>query len=253
MMAGLVGSLIVVAAFAVSNAGATSTTTSTSRSQREAVVFVTDLSTGLTGLDKGFYQAIGLADSAVSWAALAPNYNVVTTVQNGSATLTGLVNALRTATSHPNTTAVDLIFSTHGANHAMVFADGTHSSATVASAIVNGLTPAERAKLRIVYSTACFGASHRGDWLTAGFKAASGAVGIHADALTSFPAFLASWVAGANFSTAVDASNGADPLHVSDNLAKAYYTLQGRPDLAAQVNSFRLKSGNTALSIGAMS
>ena len=56
-----------------------------------------------------------------------------------------------------------------------------------------GLTLADRAKLRMVFSTACFGASHRMAWREAGFKTVSGSREIYADSASSYLPFLSSW------------------------------------------------------------
>src|SRR5437773_6751840 len=110
---------------------------------------------------------------------------------------------------------------------------------TITADISSHLTPTKRAKLRIVSSTARFGATHRTAWLNSGFKAASGSTGIYSDSATSYPAFLAAWIIEAKFSDAVAAANAADPLRISDNAARVWFNSQGKPDFANQVNSNR--------------
>jgi hypothetical protein len=229
---------------------AASKATSVAQSQRQAVLFVADLSSGATGLEKGFYQFVTFAAVALGQTFLPSHYNEVTVVQGPAATLGGLVSALAGATSHSNILAVDLVFVTHGLSNQVEFADGLKSMTTVQNAITSGLSSAQRAKLRVVFSTACFGATHRAAWIAAGFKAASGSLGIYADSATSYPTFLHSWWQGETFGQAVNDANQVDALfHVNDNLAKTYFNTQGNATFANQVNSTRVTSGNTGLTL----
>jgi len=224
---------------------------SVSKSQREVIVFVTDLSQG-SNLERSFYDVVEFAAVTLAQTTLGPNYNKVTVIQGGNSTLSNLRNALKTAANKSGIKAVDLIFVTHGLSDEVLFAGGRKTMTQVKNDIVNNLTSSQRGKLRIVFSTACFGETHRSKWRDAGFKTVSGSKKIYADSAASYPAFLGSWILGQSFSTAVNVANVADPLRVSDNAAKAWFISQGKPDLAAKVDSFRLKSGTSSLTINTM-
>lgn len=161
----------------------------------------------------------------------------------------GLRQALKTSTSRNSVRAVDLIFVTHGLSSEMLFADGRKTANRVRDEIVNNLTSTERSKLRMVFSTACFGTTHRTAWRNAGFRTVSGAAGIYADSALSYPAFLGAWIAGQSFSSAVGIANGIDPLRINDNAAKAWFDSKNRRDLSRQVNSVRMVSGSGSLKI----
>lgn len=221
---------------------------SVSKSQRNAVIFVANLAQG-TSLEQAFYNLVQFAAVTIAQGSLGPAYNHVTTIQGGSATLAQLHAALKSEANRSGSQAVDLIFVTHGLSNEVLFSDGKKSMTTVSSAIVDSLNDSQRAKLRMVFSTACFGASHRTAWLNAGFKTASGSAGIYADSATSYPAFFGAWVVGTRFSDAVGVANAADPLRVSDNAAKAWFNSQNKADLATQVNSVRSVKGTAALTI----
>jgi hypothetical protein len=242
-----------VAALATqAGAGASSgTAAAIAKGQREAVVLVTTLSANNPSpLEQGFYDLVESGAIVSGAVMLGPRYAKVTIMKDAAATRSGLVNALRTAASHTGTKAVDLFLSTHGLDNALVFADGERTIGNVRNAILVGLTAGQRAKLRIVYSTACFGQSHLTGWLQAGFKAASGSRGIYTDSAFSHLAFLGSWsLFGRTFQQSVNAANGADVFNVSDTAAAAYFTSRGAADKAKLVDSNRVTAGNTALTI----
>jgi hypothetical protein len=232
-------------------AGLKSEAASVSKQQREAIIFITNLSQG-NNLERSFYDVVEFAAGALGQASLLPNYQKVTTIQGSGATLAALRNALKTAANKSTIRAVDLIFVTHGLSGEVLFADGRKTMDQVKAAIIDNLTAAQRGKLRMIFSTACFGSSHRTKWRDSGFRTASGSQGIYADSALSYPAFLGSWVIGTNFSTAVGVANAADPFRVSDNAAKAWFNSKGRQDLANQVNSNRVISGTGSLTINTM-
>jgi hypothetical protein len=224
---------------------------SVSKQQREAIIFITNLSQG-SNLEEQFYDVVEFAAGALGQASLTPNYQKVTTIQGSGATLTALRNALKTAANKSGIKAVDLIFVTHGLSGEVLFANGRKTMDQVKADIVGNLTAAQRGKLRMIFSTACFGSTHRSKWRDAGFKTASGSQGIYADSALSYPAFLGSWIIGTNFSGAVGVANAADVFRVSDNAAKAWFDSKDRHDLANQVNSNRVVSGSSSLTIGTM-
>jgi hypothetical protein len=197
---------------------------SVSRSNRDAVVFVSDLSAGFTGAEVTFYQAVEHAAYLAAVTILSPVYAHVYQVEGAQATLVALRNALNAATGTSSTTAVDLIFVTHGLNNNVVFAGNTSVPiSTVRNDLTSHLSIAQRQKLRVVFSTACFGATHRTGWIQAGFKAASGALGVYSDSASSYVPFLTTWALGQSFSSAVTVANLADAFHVWDGLANATF------------------------------
>jgi hypothetical protein len=218
------------------------------KSQRNAVVFVSDLSTGLSGGEKAFYQGVEKAAYLTAVTILSPVYHSVFQVEGADATEVALRNALSAATSSSSITAVDLIFVTHGLDHGVVFANNTITSINaVRDDLLSHLSTAQRAKLRIVFSTACFGSSHRASWIGAGFKAASGSLGVYSDSASSYVPFLGAWALGQSFGSSIIIANLADPFHFWDNLANA--TFLPNTNFPGQANSSRAISGNADLTI----
>lgn len=227
------------------------------KSQRELVILQADLG--------GDFMYEFIEDQGVNAAVaqLAPAYNRVRVVRDDQASLSGLVNALSASTILANVRAVDLVIMTHGSDWVsdsgwdewMVFSNEEwRSTLEVRNRLQSSLTAAQRSKLRMVFSTACYSSSHRNQWIEAGFKCASGSVGVYADSAASFLPFLSTWASGANapllpflpdprstqtFQIAVNAANVADPMRNWDNAARAYYLAIFRADVAFDVNSWR--------------
>jgi hypothetical protein len=222
------------------------------KSQRHAILLVADLSQG-TPLEKAFYNTVEFAAVAVGQTYLIPTYGQVKTITGGNAKLSVLRNALKTSAQKSYVKAIDLIFVSHGLTEAVLFSDGRRTMAEIRNDLVANLTAAQRAKLRMVFDTSCWSASHRSGWLGAGFKVASGSKQIYADSATSFPVFLTQWaVLGRSFYQAVGAANGADPAKLSDNAVRAFYKSKGLTSYANSVDSTRVILGNSSLTIGTM-
>ncbi|MGE3306483.1 MAG: hypothetical protein AB7I52_10975 [Rhizobiaceae bacterium] len=222
-----------------------------SKSQREAIIFVTNLSQG-NSLESAFYDVVEFGAAVLAQGALSPVYRNVFTIQGNGATLSALRLNLNTMTAKPSVRAVDLIFVTHGLSDRVLFADGRRTMNEVRDAILSDLSPEQRAKLRMLFSTACFGATHRAKWREAGFRVVSGSEGIYADSALSYPAFLGAWVAGQSFRNAIGIANGIDPLRLNDNAAKAWFESKNKRDLANQVNSNRVITGSNGLTLGSI-
>ena len=235
-------------AVAAAPAGAT---TSVSKSQRELVILSTDLSQG-GPIERALYDVVEMGGTGLGVTALGTRYNAVHLLQGAGASQANFVTRLDQITARPGVRAVDVIFMTHGLTDNVVFATGgIVAVATVRSMIVANLTMAQRAKLRMVFSTACFGASHRSAWRDSGFKIVSGSREIYADSAASYPAFLSTWTVGGSFSAAIVAANVAGLASGWDPAASLWLSVS-HPSLADQVNSFRLTTGTTSLTINAM-
>jgi hypothetical protein len=226
-------------------------TTSVTKAQREVVVFSPGLAQG-TALESAFYDFVEFNAIALATATLGTRYNTVHIVRGAAATRAGLANKLNEIASKSTVRAVDLVFITHGATDEVLLADARWTIGAVRDRIRLGLTLADRAKLRMVFSTACFGASHRAAWREAGFKTVSGSRKIYADSASSYLPFLSAWALGGTFAASVTAANLAGTPSGWDQAASAWYLTRGKPVEASQIDSFRVTSGSTGLTIGTM-
>ena len=89
--------------------------------------------------------------------------------------------------------------------------------------------------------TACYGATHAADFVRAGFRIASGAVGVNANGAHDYPAQLLVWGLGAPYKDALKAGNNRQITALYDKLArKANFE---------DVNSIKLAMGRGSTSI----
>ncbi|GIX46731.1 MAG: hypothetical protein KatS3mg131_0942 [Candidatus Tectimicrobiota bacterium] len=216
--------------------------------ERDLLILVADLSKGYDApAQQAFYQLVGFAAEAAAATTLKPLYREIHVLKGGQATLAMLRSRLHTVTANAAVKAVDVIFVTHGLDSRLYFTDRAHTSAEVRDQI-RTLPEAQRAKLRMLFSTACYGSTHINDWLQAGFKVVSGSKRIYADSALSYPAFLGAWALGQSFAQAAAAANAADPLRVQDKAAMEVLRQWKHPSWQ-DVDSTRVVGGNGALTI----
>jgi hypothetical protein len=221
-----------------------------SKAQRELVIVSPDLSQG-DAIERGLYDAIEWSGVGLATGTLALRYNTVHILKDGAATRGGFVDKLDDITAKTGNRAVDVVFITHGLNANVLFSNGEFTMASVRDRILLNLTTAQRAKLRMLFSTACFGASHRTAWRTAGFKTVSGSREVYADSAASYQPFLTSWVAGGTFALGIAAANAAGATSPWDALASGWLLAKGS-QFWDDVDSFRVTAGTTSLTIGTM-
>lgn len=172
--------------------------------------------TQLVGVGPGnwlaLYQFLNAASVILADGILAPSYRVVTRLTGAAATKQGFINALRTCGNDPSIREIDVVLNLHGSDERLFFqpngaGDGGVTMATLKSDLqalnLSG-------KLRLLYSTACFGTSHNNEFVEAGFNTAVGAVGVNADSATEYPTVLTLWASGRTIGEAINL--GTNPL-----------------------------------------
>jgi hypothetical protein len=168
------------------------------------------------------------------------------------ATLAKVVELLDRVTSRKATKAVDVIWMTHGLRKGRIQLQAPNKNRNrtlsvkndLATAIKDKLSSRDIAKLRVLYSTACFGKSAIDGWLAAGFKVVSGGRKVYTDSASSQPKFLRAWKKGKSFRKSVKAANKAQKLDLWDKvvaLSKKY----DKSDL----DSFREIKGSGCLNL----
>lgn len=180
------------------------------RSQRALVVVNNTVAGGRPEL-RDLYRFIEAAGDAVAHALCGPVYADVRSLNGSDATLAAVVDMLRSLAARPALRAIDLILNMHGAEGILYFhgAQGGVAVDQVRQQLqaVGGLS----AKLRLLYDTSCYGASHAAAMRQAGFDTAIGGRAVVANSATEYPAFLAAWAAGSPVGPAIELAN-APPL-----------------------------------------
>lgn len=179
------------------------------RSQRALVVVNNTVAGGRADL-LPLYRFIEAAGDAVAHALCGPVYAQVRSLNAGDATLVALVNTLTTLAAQPGICAIDLILNMHGAPGKLYFS-GAPEVAVDAVRQQLQAAPGVSAKLRLLYNTSCYGASHAAAMRQAGFDTVIGGQAVVANSATEYPAFLATWAAGSPVGPAMELAN-APPL-----------------------------------------
>jgi hypothetical protein len=194
---------------------------------------------------------------------LSPLYDKVEVLDRGRGTLQRFYETLADLSRRYQ--AVDVIIHAHGARRQLWFEDcavdvdelGYTAQHGTPLRVIAGddasrswvlnlpaIPLTSRNHLRALYSTACYASTHFGGWDRMGFDIASGAIGVSADSIASFPTFLNYWAAGYNFGDAVDAANRSDPQRAYDQWARVL----GFSDVNSQRQTWGLR-GTTIASV----
>jgi hypothetical protein len=169
--------------------------------------------------------------------AIRLQYNKFVILSGQNADSHDFVNALKSMAAEPNVDEIDVIMHMHGNPHQMYF-NNTKSSTELASEIQKLRIGS---KLRMFYTTACYGSTHAEDMITAGFSCAAGAVGVNANSPVEYPEFLTLWSTGTSFRECIEKSRNRNLSAPFENKA----TQMGFHD----VNSDKKVYGNGNLKI----
>jgi hypothetical protein len=222
---------------------------------RRALIIINELdSTGIQELAPLYSTLETLTIGLPALPVIRNNYGVLRVLRNSSATLAMFRATARQLAANPNIDAIDVILALHGKDRKLKWADGSvNMEDTVAFMNAAGnasefqIRSAVRRKLRMVYNTSCFGASHRSMLLTIGFDAVVGSIGVNANAEAEYPNFLAQWNLGQTFGGSFAATNTPVALAVTDGPLVATGRLLN--NFLKNVNSRKVFAGNVNIRI----
>jgi len=191
------------------------------RDERVLLV-VANLVLGEPDPEGGNYQSLykWLDRNAVRVANLLmrPLYRRVESLTDDQVTLDAFLDRVVWLAGDPETEALDVFLVVHGMPGRIYFDDRSITTADLAERLRSAdLTD----RLRLLYSTACYGASHARDFVDAGFRTASGARAVCANGPYDFPTQLLKWGTFNTYKTTARAGN--DPVFrlIHDHAAKA--------------------------------
>jgi hypothetical protein len=221
---------------------------------QRALVVVSELEEGSMRELAPLYSALEAITVTVPKAVLSSRYAQTKILSNQSATLSNLKDTLYKLAATPSIKAIDVIINLHGLDEELFFYNGGWRMSEIQEELLNPDAPyteatkiAMKRKLRMLYSTACYGASHNNNWNAIGFDVSAGAVGVNANAEFEYGGVIGSWSGAAPFSTGFQLSNTDAALAVSDTPVRIAGEL-GNNSLR-HVNSKKILRGNTALTI----
>jgi len=160
-----------------------------------------------------------LDQNAVTVARLmmGPCYRQIQTLTGAETTRSNFVERIIRLAEEPQTKVLDVFLSLHGLDGVLYFEDGPVESAAVGEE----LGEAElKHRLRLLYSTACYGATHAADFVNAGFRVASGAMALNANGPYDFPTQLLHWRRGETYRLAVKRANNRVFIDTHDAIAR---------------------------------
>lgn len=209
------------------------------KEERDLVV-VADLSTHGVDKFKWLYRFIEANAVGMAQRNLGDSYRQILALTGENATLAGFHQGLASlAESATSPRAVDVFVNLHGAPGALWFHEGAYGTSEIKDALAthDALTP----KLRLLYSTACYGDSHAEDFLAAGFQVASGSLKVNSNSPFDYPTTMNAWKAGDPFASAQEKGNNEVWRKFYDGIAKN----QGFED----ADSTKIVHGDKALTI----
>jgi hypothetical protein len=166
---------------------------------------------------KWLYQWLDENAIRVSKALLHSHYRIIDTLTGSIVTRANFIERVMYLATAPQTEALDVFLVMHGAPGELCFDDGPVRSADLGEQL-RGVQLGHR--LRLLYSTACYGATHAQDFVKAGFRSASGAVGVCANGPYEFPTQLNNWGKNKTYKSVVTAGNNPLFLTIHDAAAK---------------------------------
>lgn len=184
--------------------------------ERELLV-VANLSSGGQERYQKLYEWLDANAVTVTKFLLKKHYHKIHDLSKSKATFANFVDQITTIARNPQVRALDVILVLHGQRGKLHFNDGNASSVSIKKKL-----EAENLehRLRLLYSTACYGATHAQDFVDAGFRTASGAEGICANGPYDLPAQLLCWRENKTYKSAINAGNNELALKFHDSLAK---------------------------------
>lgn len=183
------------------------------RNSERALLVISDLSSG-SNLNDAFKSLYKFLESSgiILAETLGLLYGNITILRDREATSTNFVNALSELAKSP-VKEVDVLLHLHGLNNKLIFHNKESVNTSTLADKIAALNIGKR--LRMLYSTACFGASHAQHFIRAGFTCASGSRCINANSPIEYPIFISMWASGVKFT---DCINSAENLTASSAL-----------------------------------
>lgn len=183
-----------------------------------ALLFVCSIVHGGQERFRWLYQFAEASGEILTDIILANDYRTVQKLTGPGITGKAFVDTLHRLGLDPEIHAIDVVMMVHGLPGRLCFQDGDAKVAELGKEIFNlGIQP----KLRLYYSTACFGATHNEAFVAAGFDVAIGAVGENCNSATEYPTVLTMWGWGYSIKDAIASGEIALTRIPADAAARA--------------------------------
>jgi len=168
---------------------------------------------------KWLYRWLDANALNVAMLILGALYRCVYKLMEDEVTVSNFVDSLAELAADPKIEAIDVLLHVHGGKKKLWFVEGAIATGKLADLIAARQL---QNKLRLLYSTACYGANHAPDFVRAGFRVASGAVGVNANSAYDYPTQLLFWAVGSPYKAALAAGNNKLITKAYDKLARKF-------------------------------
>lgn len=189
------------------------------------------------------YRFIESAGRRTVETVLGDDYVRLVKLYGANATRAKFVAAVRREGAKAAVKRIDVLLMLHGNDGRVVFHDGAVRSSALATelAALN-----LRSKLRLMYSTCCYGDTHSADWLSAGFDTAIGSRKVNANSAVELAPLLSLWQF--NFKASECLAPTVAPTGPNDAVARAYGQANGL-SWVNDVDSTKVIRGNADVRI----
>jgi hypothetical protein len=185
-----------------------------------ALVVISSLTPAGRARLRTLYRGLGVVSVELADLLLRPCYGSMKKLTDTNATHRRFVDAVVQAARPPGVLAVDVVVVLHGSPGKLIFDNGAgKGNAVPVGDLIAELAPASP-KLRVLYSTACYGLSHAQAFVDAGFDAACGAIGECANGPAEYPQVLSMWAHGHTFKDSVNKGDDPSTRKVFDIIAR---------------------------------
>ncbi len=212
-----------------------------------ALIVISDLTERPPEKDR-LYNFIETAGRNVCETILKDDYADYVTLYDNSATKNNLIQILKTIGAKTTIKAIDLIVMLHGFPNILGFKGGNYNTVSLANEIA---ALNLKNKLRLVYSTACFGSSHNDDFRNAGFNTSIGAQKVNTNAAVELPVLLQLWASGQKIKDALAVAENPLSRNAADAAAKLYADLNNF-SYRNEINSDKVLRGDSQLTINSI-
>lgn len=164
------------------------------------------------------YQWLDANALSLAWVLMRAHYRRIEALTGSNVTSVAFIDRIKELALDPQTKVLDVFLVLHGSEGALHFDDGV-----IASRVLKARLQAANLKhqLRLLYSTACYGATHADDFVEAGFRVVSGAKGINANGPVDYPVQLHEWGRNKRYQAVVNAGNQRLGIWTHDAIARA--------------------------------
>lgn len=215
---------------------------SVKKNERRLLV-VTNLVTNGSAKYEWLYSFLEAQTISMAKAKLENKYKKITVLPKATASKNAFVGTMKNITKLNGLRALDVILSMHGTPERLWFSNGSMKAVDLQEKIKSEVQ--YNFRLRMMYNLACYGSTHRNNFINAGFLTAIGARGINANSGYEYATFLNQFGNNASVKSILQGTNNSPLLGTSDaaavsagfSKADSYKRISGKKSMRIMSNA----------------